>query len=120
MQSFQNYMLEKFQHRLKTDRNPVKNYDKSQFKYYKIEPNSISNRKKKFKMKGFSEPKEYLLDFDADADFFQKRQKMTQEKKEVRTSPLDQPAPEIKISPTPQQTKPAAGKAPLIEVQNYD
>lgn len=109
-------MLEKFQYRLKTDRNPIQNHSSLEYKYYKIEPASISLRKKKFKYKGIAEPKEYLLDIDTDVEFFKKKQKVAQEKKEVHLSKEDVKTPDIKLATNIEQPKPSTGTKPLIQV----
>lgn len=113
----QNYILEKFQFKLKTDKNPIKNHSSLEFKYYKIEPSTVVQRKKKnFKVKGLPEPKEYLLDFDADTELFKKREKLKKEKEEVLLTKPETPAPEIKIGFTPQQNSSTSNKKPLIQV----
>ncbi len=116
-QSVQEYIIEKLQWRLKTDRNPISNSNNTEYKYYKIDPKSVVLRqKKKFKVKGIAEPKEYLLDFDTDIDFFQKKQKAMEKQKEVRITKEETAAPEIKL--TTEQNKPSSttSKKPLIQV----
>ena len=116
LQSVQDYIIEKLQWRLKTDRNPISNSNHREYKYYKIDPKSIVLRqKKKFKVRGIAEPKEYLLDFDTDVDFFQKKQKVMEKQKEVRLTKEETSAPEIKLTTNIEQNKPSS-KKPLIQV----
>jgi len=116
LQSVQEYILEKLQFRLKTDRNPIPNYNNAEYKYYKIDPKTVILRqKKKFKVKGIAEPKEYLLDLDTDIDFFNKRQKAMEKKKEVLLKKEETTvAPDIKIGTTVEPPS-TSSKKPLIQ-----
>ena len=78
--NFNAYLIDSFQLRFKTDKNPIP-FDPNHHQYYELERNTLEAHKtKRFKIKGQSAPEECLLEPESDAKVREKSKQKSMNK----------------------------------------